>query len=149
MSYYIQRRLNVLKNNGIVGFILVVSCLLLFLNRRVALVTALGIPIAFLATFVIMSFMGISINLITMFGLIVVLGMLVDDGIIISENCYRYMENGFSPHDAAIAGTQEVIKPVTATILTTIAAFSPLMMMTGILMVPMLMPLTQSSEEDM
>ena len=133
LSYYIKRRLNVLKRNGIVGFILVIISLLVFLNRRVAIVTALGIPIAFLATFFIMSFFGLSINLITMFGLIVVLGMLVDDGIIISENCYRYMENGLSPKEAVIVGTQEVIKPVTATILTTMAAFTTLMMMSGIL----------------
>ncbi|MBL7069464.1 MAG: efflux RND transporter permease subunit [Candidatus Omnitrophica bacterium] len=132
-SFYIKRRLNVLKRNGILGFILVMASLLIFLNRRVAFVTALGIPIAFLATFWIMSFLGLSINLITMFGLIVVLGMLVDDGIIISENCYRYMENGMPPREAAIVGTQEVMKPVTATILTTMAAFSPLMMMTGML----------------
>lgn len=133
MSFYIKRRLNVLKRNGLIGFVLVVVSLLTFLNRRVALVTALGIPIAFLATFWVMSFLGLSINLITMFGLIVVLGMLVDDGIIISENCYRYMEDGMSPRDAAIKGTQEVIKPVTATILTTMATFAPLMMMSGIL----------------
>ena len=133
LSFYIKRRLNVLKRNGIVGFILVIISLLVFLNRRVAIVTALGIPIAFLATFVVMSFMGLSINLITMFGLILVLGMLVDDGIIIAENCYRYMEAGMPPREAAIKGTQEVIKPVTATILTTIAAFSPLMMMTGMM----------------
>lgn len=133
MSFYISRRLNVLKRNGIVGFVLVVISLLTFLNRRVAIVTALGIPIAFLATFVIMSFLGMSINLITMFGLIVVLGMLVDDGIIIAENCYRYMESGMSAKEAAVKGTQEVMKPVTATILTTMAAFTPLMMMTGIM----------------
>ncbi|NQT06942.1 MAG: efflux RND transporter permease subunit [Candidatus Omnitrophica bacterium] len=133
MSFYIKRRLNVLKNNGIVGFILVAISLLIFLNKHVAFVTALGIPIAFLASFVIMSFLGLSINLITMFGLIVVLGMLVDDGIIIAENCYRHMENGMSPAEAAVVGTQEVVKPVTATILTTMAAFTPLMMMSGIL----------------
>jgi len=131
LSFYIKRRLDVLKRNGIIGFLLVITSLLIFLNRRVALVTALGIPIAFLATFFIMSYLGLSINLITMFGLILVLGMLVDDGIIISENCYRYMEGGMPPREAAVKGTQEVIKPVTATILTTMAAFSPLMMMSG------------------
>jgi len=133
LSFYIKRRLSTLGRNGIVGFILVIASLLTFLNRRVALVTALGIPIAFLATFVAMSFLGYSINLITMFGLIVVLGMLVDDGIIIAENCYRYMEGGMLPRKAAVTGTQEVIKPVTATILTTMATYTPLMMMTGLL----------------
>ena len=132
-AYYIKRRLNVLKRNGIVGFILVIASLLIFLNRHVAIVTALAIPISFLAAFVVMSFLGYSINLITMFGLILVLGMLVDDSIIIAENCYRYMEGGMLPREAAVVGTQEVVKPVTATILTTMAAFSPLMMMTGIL----------------
>lgn len=133
LSYYIKRRLNVLKKNGIIGFILVITSLLIFLNRQVAIVTALGIPVAILASFWVMSLLGLSINLITMFGLIVVLGMLVDDGIIISENCYRYMEEGMPPKEAAVIGTQEVIKPVTAVVLTTMAAFTPLMMMSGIL----------------
>ncbi len=76
-SFYIQRRLNVLKNNGWIGVSLVIISLLIFLNRYVAILTALGLPIAFLTTFVIMSYLGISINLISMFGLILVMGMVV------------------------------------------------------------------------
>ena len=133
ISYYIRRRLGVLKNNGILGMILVCIVLMVFLQPRIALITALGLPIAFCATLTIMGFVGISVNLITMFGLIIVLGMLVDDGIIVAENCSRYLENGLSPRQAAIAGTQEVIKPVTTTIITTIAAFSPLLFMKGML----------------
>ncbi|MCK4912412.1 MAG: efflux RND transporter permease subunit [Candidatus Omnitrophica bacterium] len=133
ISFYIQRRLGTLKNNGILGIILVCAVLMVFLQFRIALLTALGLPIAFSATLLIMGFFGLSINLITMFGLIIVLGMLVDDGIIVSENCSRYLEDGYSPREAAILGTQEVAKPVTTTILTTIAAFSPLLFMTGMM----------------
>ncbi len=133
ISFYIKRRLGVLKNNGVLGLILVCGVLLVFLNYRIAILTAIGLPIAFCATLAIMGIMGISINLITMFGLIVVLGMLVDDGIIVAENCSRYLEGGMDPRQAAIAGTQEVVKPVTATIITTIAAFAPLMFMQGML----------------
>lgn len=133
ISFYIERRLGTLKNNGIVGIILVCGLLVVFLQFRIALITAIGLPIAFCATFVVMQFIGLSINLVTMFGLIVVLGMLVDDGIIVSENCARYLEEGHSPRQAAILGTQEVIKPVTITIITTMAAFSPLLFMGGMM----------------
>ncbi|MFH1414222.1 MAG: efflux RND transporter permease subunit [Candidatus Omnitrophota bacterium] len=133
VSYYIRRRLGVLKNNGIIGLVLVCFVLIVFLDVRTAALTALGIPIAFCATLATMGFIGLSINLITMFGLIIVLGMLVDDGIIVAENCSRYLEGGLGPRQAAIIGTQEVAKPVTVTVITTIAAFSPLMFMEGML----------------
>lgn len=133
ISYYVKRRLNVLKNNGIIAFIFVVITLLLFLHPTVALFTALGIPIAMLTTLWVMNFSGMSINLITMFGLIVVLGMVVDDGIIISENVYRYVEGGMPPKEAAIKGTSEVMAPVLATVVTSIAAFSPLLFTKGLI----------------
>ncbi len=133
LSFYIRRRLRVLTGNGLVGIILVIISLFIFLSRPVAIFTALGLPIAFLTTFAVMAYLGMSINLITLFGLILVLGMVVDDGIIISENVYRYIEDGLPPRRAAIVGAGEVIKPVTATILTTIAAFSPLLFMSGIM----------------
>lgn len=133
LSFYIKRRLNVLKSNGFIGVIFVVLVLFLFLHPIPAILTSLGIPIALLTTFYAMNLLGMSINLITMFGLIVVLGMLVDDGIIISENVYRYVEMGYPPREAAVKGTSEVMAPVTATVLTTIAAFSPLLFMSGLL----------------
>jgi multidrug efflux pump subunit AcrB len=133
LSYYVKRRLNVLKNNGIIAFIFVVISLLFFLHPTVALFTALGIPIAMLTTLWVMNLTGMSINLITMFGLIVVLGMVVDDGIIISENVYRYVEDGMPPKEAAIKGTTEVIAPVLATVVTSIAAFSPLLFTKGLI----------------
>lgn len=133
IAFYIERRLGVLKNNATIGLFLVSCVLLIFLNWKTALLTALGLPVAFCATLAVMGFIGLSINLITMFGLIIVLGMLVDDGIIVAENCSRYREAGLNSRDAAIIGTQEVVKPVTTTIITTIAAFSPLMFMEGML----------------
>ena len=132
-SYYVERRLNVLKNNGLVGFFLVLVILFLFLDPIPAFMTAVGIPIALCITFTMMSIMGMSINMVTMLGLIIVLGMLVDDGIVVSENVYRHIENGMPVKKAAISGTSQVIIPVTVTILTTCCAFSPLMFMKDLL----------------
>lgn len=133
LSFYIKRRLNVLYSNGIIGFLLILGSLFFFLHLRPAIFTALGVPVALLTTLWIMSLLDMSINLITMFGLIVVLGMLVDDGIIIAENIYRYLEKGYASKKAAIVGTSEVIKPVLTTVLTTIAAFTPLIFMSGLI----------------
>ncbi len=133
LSYYIERRLNVLRNNGAIAIVLVVAVLFLFLHPMAALFTSLGIPIAMLATFWYMNSVGMSINMISMFGLIIVLGMVVDDGIIISENVYRYFENGMPAKEAAIKGANEVMAPVFATIMTTFAAFSPLLFMSGLI----------------
>jgi len=133
LSYYVKRRLNVLVNNGWIGVLLVVICLFLFLSSRIAFVTAIGIPMAFLMTFIAMYYSGITVNLLTMFGLIMVLGMIVDDAIIISENVYRRISEGMAAEDAAIVGADEIWKPVVTTVLTTIAAFVPLMFMSGII----------------
>ncbi len=133
LSYFVRRRLNVLRGNALIGFILVVTTLLFTLGWRISLVTALGLPIAFSGTFIWMAWQGVTVNLMSMFGLIVVLGMLVDDAIVVSENVYRYLEEGMGLKDAVINGTAEVIVPVAGTILTTIAAFAPLMFMSGIM----------------
>ncbi len=132
-AYLIKRRLNVLLSNGLVGLALVLLALPLLLNVRIALVTALGIPFAFLSALLVMATMGISINMLTMFGIILVVGMVVDDAIIIAENIFRYLEQGLSPKDAAIKGAGEVMWPVTATVLTTVAAFFPLMFLPDIM----------------
>ncbi|MFH1996163.1 MAG: efflux RND transporter permease subunit [Candidatus Omnitrophota bacterium] len=132
-SFYARRRLNVLTNNAWVGIIIVITALLIFLRARVAIITFVGLPIAFFATFIAMDMMGITINLMSMFGLIIVLGMLVDDGIIVAENVYRYMEEGVPPRVAAIKGTEEVMGAVLTAVGTTMAAFTPLLMMTGII----------------
>ncbi|MEA3560198.1 MAG: efflux RND transporter permease subunit, partial [Candidatus Omnitrophota bacterium] len=132
-SFYVQRRLSVLGNNGWASIFVVLGVLLIFLQKRIAFITFLGVPIAFFATFIVMSAMGLTINLITMFALIVVLGMLVDDGIIVAENVYRHMEEGMPPRLAAVKGTEEVMGPVITAIVTTIAAFAPLLFMSGLI----------------
>lgn len=133
LSYYVKRRLNILSSNGIVGIALVFGCLLLFLNFSTSVITSLGAPIAFLSAFTIMQYMGVSLNLISMFGLILVLGMLVDDSIIVAEQFYQKIEAGMKPKDAAYEAAVETIKPVTATILTTVIAFASIFFMGGIM----------------
>ncbi|MCK4787906.1 MAG: efflux RND transporter permease subunit [Desulfobacteraceae bacterium] len=132
-SFFARRRLNVLRNNAWAAIVIVIVVLLIFLHRRVALLTFLGVPIAFFATFIVMDAMGITINLMSMFGLIIVLGMLVDDGIIVAENVYRHIEGGMLPRVAAIKGTEQVMGAVVTAVLTTIVAFSPLLFMSGII----------------
>ncbi|TGL90641.1 efflux RND transporter permease subunit [Leptospira congkakensis] len=132
LSKYIRRRLGVLTSNAVSGLFLVTASLFVFLGWRMALMTALGIPISIAMTFVAMNYMGLTLNLISMMGLIIVVGILVDDAIIICENVYRHLEMGEEPFEAAMRGTSEVIAPVTATVTTTIAAFGPMLFMTGI-----------------
>ncbi|TGN18439.1 efflux RND transporter permease subunit [Leptospira idonii] len=132
LSKYIKRRLGVLTSNALTGLALVTASLFVFLGWRMALMTAIGIPISVAMTFIAMKYMGLTLNLISMMGLIIVVGILVDDAIIICENVYRHLEMGETPFEAALRGTNEVIAPVTATVTTTIAAFGPMLFMTGI-----------------
>jgi multidrug efflux pump subunit AcrB len=132
-SFYVKRRLNVLKNNGLFGLALVFVCLLCFLNFSTSVVTSLGAPLSFMVSFVMMQYLGVSINLISMFALILVLGMLVDDSIIVAEHYYQKLEAGVPPKKAALDAALETIRPVTATILTTMVAFGALFFMGGIM----------------
>ncbi|MFH1790898.1 MAG: efflux RND transporter permease subunit [Candidatus Omnitrophota bacterium] len=132
-SFFARRRLGVLRNNAWFGGVIVIGILLVFLRPRIALITFLGVPVAFFTTFIVMSMMGVTINMISMFGLIIVLGMLVDDGIIVAENVYRYMEEGMPPREAAVKGADEVTGAVVTAVGTTIAAFAPLLFMSGII----------------
>lgn len=132
-SRYIRQRLKTLYKSGTIGLILVCIVLFTFLNWRMAIWTALGIPASFLGAFILMDWFGITINMMSLFSMILVLGMVVDDAIIVSENVYRYLLLGYSPRAAAVKGTMEVVMPVTAAIITTVAAFLPMLMMTGIM----------------
>ena len=132
-SRFARLRLGVLTNNGIVGLILVFISLILFLRFSVAMTTTWSLPIVFLTGLFLLHFSGITLNLISMLGFIMVLGMLVDDAIIIGENIAYHMEQGLSPNDAAVKGAHELFGPVTTTILTTVAAFLPLMFMSGMI----------------
>ncbi|WP_018294089.1 efflux RND transporter permease subunit [Mariprofundus ferrooxydans] len=133
LSTITRLRLGVLTNNGMIGLALVLVLLMLFLRPAVALTTAWGLPIIFFSGIAVLYITGITLNLLVMFGFIMVLGLMVDDAIIIGENATYHMEKGLSPEEAAIEGTYELIGPVTATVLTTIVAFLPLMFMDGII----------------
>lgn len=133
LSFYVKRRLGVLSQNGVQGIILVICCLVLFMNLRVSIITALGAPFAFLVAFALMESMGITINLISMFGLILVLGMLVDDSIIVAEQYYQYLEKGMEPKEAAKKAAKDTLAPVTSTVITTMVAFGSLFYMDGIM----------------
>jgi len=126
-------RLNVLTSNGMIGLVLVFLTLFMFLRPAVAMTTAWGLPIIFFSGLLVLYLSGTTLNLLTMFGFIIVLGLMVDDAIIIGENATYHMEKGLSPSEAAIEGTYELLGPVTATVLTTIVAFMPMMFMEGII----------------
>lgn len=130
-SERIIQRLDTLVDSALMGFILVLCILSLFLRPQLAFWVSLGIPVAFAGAFIALPFIGVTINLITLFAFILVLGIVVDDAIVTGENVFRQMQSGSSPLDAAIKGTQEVSVPVTFGILTTIAAFYPLSVMSG------------------
>jgi len=132
-SIQIDTLLKDLQQNAVLGMILVVMVLWLFLGLRTALLTAVGIPLAFLAAFTFMYFSGETLNGNSLFGLVLVLGMIVDDAIVLVENTVRHRSMGKSRRDAIIDGVGEVGVPVTAAILTTVAAFLPLMLMPGIM----------------
>ena len=130
-SRVLRSRLELLARNARVGFFLVVISLTLFLRLGLALWASLGIPISFLGAIMLMPHLGVSINLISLFGFIVVLGIVVDDAIIVGENIHRHYEAGTPGLEAAIRGTREVLVPVTFAVLTSVAAFSPLLALGG------------------
>lgn len=122
-----------LENSIYSGIILVVAVLLFFLGTRNALFVGLAIPASMLLSFVILSAMGITINTMVLFGLVMALGMLVDNGIVVVENVYRLMDEGFSPTQAAKEGVGEIAWPIIASTATTLAAFIPLALWPGIM----------------
>ncbi len=130
-SDLIDSRLNILTKNGLLGILLVVLFLSLFLNFRLSLWVAWGIPASFLGMFVMAFLMGLTVNMISLFGMIMVIGILVDDGIVIGENIYAHYEKGKSPPKAALDGTLEVLPSIITSVSTTILAFVPLMFLQG------------------
>ncbi len=130
-SRVLRSRLELLTRNARFGFILVVISLTLFLRLGLALWASLGIPISFLGAIMLMPHLGVSVNLISLFAFIVVLGIVVDDAIIVGENIHRHYEAGTPGLEAAIRGTREVLVPVIFGVLTSVAAFSPLLALGG------------------
>ena len=127
----LKGRLDLLIKNGIAGFVLVVLVLALFLKLRLAGWVSLGIPISFLGAIALMPTLDVSINLISLFAFIVVLGIVVDDAIIVGENIYTHFQRGEERLQAAVEGTAEVITPVVFAVLTGVAAFAPLLAVPG------------------
>ena len=131
IARFVKDRLDLMLRNGRAGLILVLISLNIFLNWRVAWWAAVGLVVSFMGTFVTMWALGASINLLSMFGLIIVLGIIVDDAIVIGENICRHVENGVPPVQAAVAGAEEVMWPVIVAVSTTIGAFVPLLFIRG------------------
>ncbi len=127
----INGQLDILINNGIIGVFLVVLMLSLLLNFRLSLWVAWGIPSAFLGMFIIAQMHGITLNLVSLFGMILIIGILVDDGVVIGENIFTHFEMGKSPRRAAIEGTMEVLPAVFSSVATTIVAFMPILFIEG------------------
>ncbi len=130
-SITLVQRTELLTENAIIGMLLVLTFLSLFLNTRLAFWVAFGLPIAFLGMFVFAGQFDVTINVLSLFGMIIVIGILVDDGIVIAENIYQHYEKGKSPVQAAIDGTMEVIPPIVSAILTTILAFGIFLFLDG------------------
>lgn len=127
----IASSLSVLSSNALMGLALLVIILGLFIGVRNSLITALGIPVTFALTFLVLDLLGETINTNTLFGLVLVLGLIVDHGIVIIENSYRLQTLGMKRHEAAILGVNQVIWPIIAATGTTVAAFLPLMIIPG------------------
>ncbi len=130
-SVTLVQRTELLTENAIVGMLLVLIFLSLFLNTRLAFWVAFGLPVAFLGMFIFAGMFNVTINVLSLFGMIIVIGILVDDGIVIAENIYQHYERGKSPVQAAIDGTMEVIPPIISAIITTILAFGIFLFLDG------------------
>jgi len=127
----IRERIDLLLRNGLGGLVLVIAILFLFLNGRMAWWVALGIPVSFMATLAIMYVAGGSINMISLFALIMALGIIVDDAIVVGEDALVHYQSGENPLEAAEGGARRMLAPVMSSSLTTIAAFIPLFVVSG------------------
>ena len=131
-SLYLVGRLDLLKSNAIIGLLLVLAVLTLFLRPSLALLVALGIPVSFAGGIWLMPYLGISVNMISLFAFILVLGIVVDDAIVTAENVYSRIQKGEHPSTAAWKGTNEVGTIVVFGVLTTMVAFTPMLGLSGV-----------------
>jgi len=130
-SIWIKNRLNLVSSNILFGLILVFLALFLSVNMRIAWVVAIGIPASFMITLIAADMIGYSLNMLTLLGALIALGMLVDEAIVVAENIYRHLEMGKAPREAAIDGAMEMFPAVLTATLTTVFAFLPLLIMSG------------------
>jgi multidrug efflux pump subunit AcrB len=128
-----RQRMGLLIKNGFMGLGLVFVLLALFLETRLAFWVALGIPISFLGSLLLLPTMDVSINIVSMFAFIVTLGIVVDDAIVVGENVYHHHQRGVPWLEAAVSGTREIAMPVTFSVLTNMVAFLPMLFVPGIL----------------
>ncbi|MCF8261120.1 MAG: efflux RND transporter permease subunit [Melioribacteraceae bacterium] len=129
----LSERIELLVKNGLFGLVLVLLTLGFFLNLRLSFWVSLGIPFSFAGMFIVAFLSGITINVISLFGMIIVVGILVDDAIVVGENIYAHYENGEPPMLAALNGTKEMVGPVFTSIFTTVIAFMPFFFLDGFL----------------
>jgi multidrug efflux pump subunit AcrB len=130
-SQIVKNRIKTLTTNALQGGILVLALLTLFLRPAIAFWVFIGIPVSFMGAFIVMPYFGVTLNIMSLFGFILVLGIVVDDAIVTGENVYTHLRHAESGEHAAIQGTLEVAIPVTFGILTTVAAFLPLAFIEG------------------
>jgi len=130
-SVWIKNRLNTVFSNIMFGLILVFLAMLIFVNRGIALVVAMGIPLSFMIGLIVTEAAGYSLNMLSLLGALIALGMLVDEAIVVAENIYRHLEEGMEPRQAAIVGATEMFPAVLTATLTTIFAFLPMLMISG------------------
>jgi len=130
-SFDVRNRLFIIATNGAIGFVLILLTLFAFLNRRSGIWVAMGIPFTVCLTLVCTMWMGYTINNITLAAVIIVMGIVVDDAIVVAENIGRFRAQGLSSHQAAVQGTAQIFMPVLASIVTTCVAFVPLFFFSG------------------
>ncbi len=130
-SYEVRNRLGIISTNGAIGFTLILITLFLFLNKRAGVWVAMGIPFTICLTLIVTLLMGYTINNVTLAAVIIVMGIVVDDAIVVAENISRFRSQGYNSHEAAVKGTSQVFLPVLASITTTCVAFVPLFYFNG------------------
>jgi multidrug efflux pump subunit AcrB len=130
-SIWIKNRLNTVVSNILFGLMLVFLTMYIFINKRIAFVVAIGIPVSFMIGIISAHMLGYSLNMLSLLGALIALGMLVDEAIVVAENIYRHLEMGKEPKQAAIDGAREMLPAVITATATTIFAFLPLLIMSG------------------
>jgi len=130
-SEAIKDRLNIVISNILLGLILISLLVALLINKRMSFIISLGIPTSFVMGAAYLYFSGYTINMISLIGVLIALGIIVDDAIVVSENIQQHIEEGIEPKEAAVLGAKEMFKPVTIASLTTLFAFIPALMMSG------------------
>jgi len=130
-SQPIDERLSIIISNLTFGLILIFLTMYLLINRNTAIVVTLGVPFAFIIGLIFIYVGGYSLNMVSLIGALLVVGIAVDDAVVVSENIQRHIDEGMDPADAAIVGVKEVILPITLATLTTVAAFLPMFMLSG------------------